>query len=335
MKTIQLFLLAFVMLLKFSEFSFAANCTALSSGNWSNPTIWSCGALPGCGDIIVIPSGIIVSVDMQVDLDENSSPACSTATHIQISGVLQFVTGNKISLACGSSVEVMPGGAMLPGGGGGSSNWLKICAVTEWKTSDGPVVGYKLFGSPSPLPVDFVSFNVIREANVFRFNWLVASERNNDHFTVEYSQNGNQWQGVLELKSIGDHSGNYMYTVDEIKNIHNNGTILYFRLKQTDVDGKVSILDQKSVENEKNDFTLYPNPTSFGDAIHMKINASTALLADVYFYNALGQLVDHKMSKLEKGLNTLTFDQLNLKRGVYIIKIPSVQEDEFFRLIIE
>lgn len=171
MKTILLFLLTFIVMLQIPKFSNAAFCTALSSGNWSNPAIWSCGTLPGCGDVIEIPAGVLVSVDMQVDLDENSSPVCSTATHIQVFGVLQFVTGNKISLACGSTVEIMPGGSMLPGGGGGSSNWLKICDQIEWKTSDGPVVGYKLFGSPSPLPVEFVSFQVKNEENNFRFEW--------------------------------------------------------------------------------------------------------------------------------------------------------------------
>ncbi len=124
-------LLLFVVSIMASVYSNAAICNSLVNGNWSNPANWSCGAFSGCGDIIVIPSGITVTMDMQVDLDENSSPACSAETFIDVSGTLQFVTGNKISLACGSGVEVIPSGSILLGRGGGSSNWLKICEVTD------------------------------------------------------------------------------------------------------------------------------------------------------------------------------------------------------------
>lgn len=124
-------LLVFIVSIMASVYSNVAICNALGNGNWSNPANWSCGAFSACGGIIVIPSGITVTMDMQVDLDENSLPACSAETFIDVSGTLQFVTGNKISLACGSGVEVMPGASMLTGRGGGAPNLLKICEVTD------------------------------------------------------------------------------------------------------------------------------------------------------------------------------------------------------------
>jgi hypothetical protein len=334
MKTLKPLLILVLLIIQLSDFSYAAMCTATSSGNWSNPAIWSCGSLPGCGDFINVPAGITVTVDMQVDLDENSSPACSTSIHIQVFGILQFVTGNKINLACGSGVEVMTGGTMLPGGGGGSSNWLKICEVTEWKTSDGPVTGYKLFGSPSPLPVEFVSFDVEMNGNKCQLSWEVASERDNDHFTVEYSLDGYQWNKKMEVKSIGNHFDSYVYTA--LTTIETNNTaVLYFRLKQTDIDGKEKLLDQKSSVNAVSEFLLYPNPAKVGEAVHLKVNSTSDEKATVYFYNSLGQMVAQESINLTEGPNVISFNHLSLKRGVYLIKIPSVAKADFFRLIID
>ncbi|AHW61708.1 hypothetical protein FH5T_06865 [Draconibacterium orientale] len=40
-----------------------ADCTA-SSGNWSNPAIWSCGKVPTSLDNVIIPDGVTVTVDV-------------------------------------------------------------------------------------------------------------------------------------------------------------------------------------------------------------------------------------------------------------------------------
>ena len=40
------------------------NCTAITTGVWSDPAIWSCGNVPNRGDIVTIASGVIVTLDM-------------------------------------------------------------------------------------------------------------------------------------------------------------------------------------------------------------------------------------------------------------------------------
>lgn len=95
------------------------------------------------------------------------------------------------------------------------------------------------------------------------------------------------------------------------------------------------ILDQKSVLNELQDFILYPNPVRPEDKLSMEINSLSELNADIYFYSAMGQLVKHEIAKLGKGNTLVSFDKLNLEKGVYIIKIPSIMKDQFFSLIVE
>ncbi len=43
-------------------------CTAIATGVWSDPSIWSCGHVPGFGDIVTIGSGVTVTLDMNVNV---------------------------------------------------------------------------------------------------------------------------------------------------------------------------------------------------------------------------------------------------------------------------
>lgn len=333
MKLQKIILVLFV-LIGINRTSYSAICTALANGNWSNPANWSCGALPGCGDIIFIPAGLTITVDTQVDLDENSSPACSTATFIQVSGTLQFVTGNKISLACGSGVEVMTGGSMLPGGGGGASNWLKICEITEWQTSHGPVAGFKLFGSPIPLPVEFKEFIVKRNSNSFDLEWTVASERDNDFFDIQYSYDGAKFNELVKVTSIGDHTDNYTYVRNAELNVGVH-EVVYFRLRQTDKNGIEIILDVKSMDLFAAGVSLFPNPVRPGMDFNVKITSNEEKAATIFVFNTMGLVVAQESLNLQKGSVIRTISTDNLKRGVYLVQVPSISNEEFYRLIIE
>ena len=50
-------------LLILSQTMFAANVTSIQSGNWSNPQIWSGGAIPGASDNVLVDSGHVVQYD--------------------------------------------------------------------------------------------------------------------------------------------------------------------------------------------------------------------------------------------------------------------------------
>lgn len=300
----------------------AAVCTALSNGNWSDPAIWSCGVTPGCGDLINIPSGITVFVDTQVDLDENSSPACSTATYIHVSGILQFITGNKISLACGSGVEIMPGGSMLPGGGGGSSNWLKICEVTEWKTSDGPVFGYRLFGSPIPLSTKLINFEGQEvSANQIKVFWTVSSESNNKGFMVQISADGVDWDLYGFVQSVGNHSEIKTYMLQNALNSIHHGEV-FLRLIEVDLNEEQTVLEEISVRVSQSDLKVFPNPSTEEDLITIQSQIPIDI-EQLSIVDPQGRVFDITRFINQVNENTIQIDPLSLVTGVYQIHLAS------------
>lgn len=261
----------FSLFLKSNEIARAAVCSAIVSGNWSDPATWSCGAEPGCGDLIIIPAGITVSIDVHVNLDENSTPACSTATIIQVYGTMDFTTGKKMYLACGSSVEIFPGGSMIPGIGGGSSNLLYICQEEEWKAGDGPVFGYTRFGPPVVLSIEFLGLSGNRNQRTLEIKWLIGSESENAGFKLEFSNDGNTWSNSRFVESIGDHTGEYEYSQEYDQNSEFFFS-KYVKLSSVDENNNEEFLAISTIEGPQILISCFPNPVISGENIHLNIS---------------------------------------------------------------
>lgn len=320
-------------LLIHTSFLKAATCTALSSGNWFDATKWSCGAVPGCGDLIIIPAGITVTLDNHLLIDESSVPACSSPTYIRVFGTLKFASGKKMELACGSAVEVLVGGSMLAGTGGGSSNWLKICGIQQWKAGDGDVAGYRLFGGPIPLPTEFVSFSIANgTAGHLAFSWEVASEHNVQDYTVDYSTDLVSWETMGSVVSVGNHTDGFTYRLNRPAPVANESTG-YFRLSSQDIDGTTYVLDLKSHVSSEIEVSVYPNPAKSGQLVTIALDEATTSAQTIGIYNSLGQLVTSK--QIEADQRTVSFDASELNSGIYVIKTAAGVLVSANKLVIE
>ena len=89
--------------------NFGANPTisALRSGTWSDPTIWSTDQLPGAGDVVSIGAGDTVTYNVV-------STANVDTVAIQAGGTLQFSTSVNTELTV-INLLVMPGGTLTVG----------------------------------------------------------------------------------------------------------------------------------------------------------------------------------------------------------------------------
>ncbi len=87
----------------------------------------------------------------------------------------------------------------------------------------------------SPLPIVLVSFKGEIIGNSVKLDWVVASQVNNDYYTVEKSLDGYEWEELATLPGAGNVNQEMSYsTYDESPIIGHN----YYRLTQTDYDGK-------------------------------------------------------------------------------------------------
>ncbi|MDW7693103.1 T9SS type A sorting domain-containing protein [Flammeovirgaceae bacterium SG7u.111] len=122
------------------------------------------------------------------------------------------------------------------------------------------------------LPVEFLSFEAVKNRKTALLKWETTQEFNNSHFVIEHSTDGRSFAEVGDVDALGGISeiNRYRFTMENPVNGTN-----YFRLKQVDNDGKFDYSNVLSleyeIEEEKGDnvenplgesveFIAYPNP---------------------------------------------------------------------------
>ena len=86
------------------------------------------------------------------------------------------------------------------------------------------------------LPIELTSFTVSANEYGYTFNWVTASEKENDYFTLEYSINGVDFNEIDYVHGVETTSetSEYEYRWNDAPNFE----MIYFRLKQTDYNGE-------------------------------------------------------------------------------------------------
>ncbi|WP_149244173.1 zinc-dependent metalloprotease [Dyadobacter sp. 32] len=118
------------------------------------------------------------------------------------------------------------------------------------------------FSITAPLPVTLVTFTAaLKGKNNAVLNWQTASETNNTGFVIEMGNDPRTFASVGFVDGKGDSkvTNKYEYTISDLA----SGSY-YFRLKQTDRDGKFEYSTIRAIEirNAEDLAMLYPNPTN-------------------------------------------------------------------------
>jgi len=94
------------------------------------------------------------------------------------------------------------------------------------------------------LPVELSDYSVYAQGNDVLVSWSTASEVNNDYFTVERSLDGEEWDFVGDVPGVGNSRSPQAY---QLTDGNAWSGLSYYRLKQTDMDGKSQTFDVQSV----------------------------------------------------------------------------------------
>ncbi len=260
---IKIIIITLLFLVPLSNYS--ATLYAITNGDWNSGTSWSytkgdatCSCTPAAGDHIYIPTNFTITITNQEDLS-------GAATYIEIAGELHFQAGKKLTLECGSSLNVLAEASITAGGGGGNSNYIKICGTTEWRAADGTFSGPGVLPAGA-LPINLVEFFVKLEQKEADIYWTTSNELNNDFFTIERSQDGFNFENVDIVNGAGNSNKLIEYTISDSYPIEG---ISYYRLKQTTMG---IIPTQK----------LYPLTTKFQNHFHLIFTQTLFLETRIY-----------------------------------------------------
>jgi hypothetical protein len=170
----------------------------------------------------------------------------------------------------------------------------------------------------NPLPIELVSFTATPSNDQVNLNWTTASERNNDYFTIESSNDALNFKEVSRMSGAGN--SNVMLTYSSIDTNPYSG-VSYYRLKQVDYDGKfaysnIEVVNLSSISEM--DMVVSPNPV---------IGLVDIRLDSEYFANPTIEVrdVQGRIILIKKNLSVskgkpLNIDLSELTQGLYFIQ---------------
>ena len=183
------------------------------------------------------------------------------------------------------------------------------------------------------LPVELADFGYSMENETVVLNWQTKSETNNSGWEIESrsqesgdrSQN-NTWTKVGFIAGKGTTTEKQEYSFP-VTNLKFTSSIVEFRLKQIDLNGKFTYSKILTVENKPEKFELlgnYPNP--FNPTTTLKFTLPSDSKINLTVFNILGQKVFSQDSEFKAGTILLPFDASRLSSGMYFYSITYNQK---------
>jgi hypothetical protein len=190
-------------------------------------------------------------------------------------------------------------------------------------------------GRSNPLPIELISFDArIKEDGKTHLQWYTATEINNDYFTIERVKNiTDKPEEILHLKGAGNSATlNSYHAIDH----EPYDGISYYRLKQTDFDGRYSYSEWVAVRNNHKTafaFSIYPNPADkYADFNFSNVQGELSIV----IFDAMSNIVYSKsfIEKDSKILYRLNFSGF-LSKGTYFVQVVMNGEVHLQKLIVQ
>ena len=175
-----------------------------------------------------------------------------------------------------------------------------------------------------PLPVTMVSFtaSLLQDTKV-KVDWSTSMEINCSKYIIERSFDGNIFFAAGSVAGSGTTSIFHSYSaMDDVSSAM--GSMVYYRIKQLDIDGKASYSKVLPLKLKKTNrqITISPNPFTSYLNINTEWNSNEVVTAKVI--NIQGREIMSKSVQMSKGLNYVSINDLsNLPAGNYFIQFIS------------
>lgn len=185
--------------------------------------------------------------------------------------------------------------------------------------------------SAAPLPVTLVSFTAKAQANHTVDLALTTSlEINNKGFLIERSKDLQRFDKVGEVGEVSVNSAT-LKTYRLTDQSPYSGTS-YYRLTQTDLNGKSTVYKAISVVVRDDAYGIFPNPVSSGERFILRLDEPET--AQLGFYSADGRLLFLQKTGVQSG-NLLLKSTGSLASGIYVLKVVERGQVRQHRLIVQ
>jgi hypothetical protein len=187
-------------------------------------------------------------------------------------------------------------------------------------------------GGTQVLPISLISFTFEKAENAIVFNWQTASETNNDYFTLERSLDAVHFQTIGIVRGAGN--SNIIKDYQFIDNGIEINQIYYYRLKQTDYDGKFSYSRVIIVNPNVSETQLLKNYIANGNLI-IDIQSAYDQNMQIDLFDISGKLIQSNRISAQKGRNNYRIQLQSISKGIYLMRVYSDSDMMLRKLFVE
>jgi len=207
------------------------------------------------------------------------------------------------------------------------------CLLANGGSNDGFAFGQLV---NAPLPVTLISFNGKQIQSGIELSWITESEINNDFFVVERSRDGKTFSSLSKIAGAGTTRERKNYSYQDKQPYRG---IAYYRLKQTDFDGKFEYSTTIAMEyvgpTDTFDAELYPNPTA-SNSFTIRFNpAWEGNNTMVEVSDITGKIIFRRTLICSNATHIKPPEDSPLQSGVYIIFIYVDNRKLINRLVVQ
>jgi hypothetical protein len=170
-------------------------------------------------------------------------------------------------------------------------------------------------------PVELIQFDAKKSSYGNTIIWKTASEQNSAFFVIQRSIDGINFEDIGQVTAAGNSSSILSYSYLDNEATHTG--IVYYRLKQVDIDATPHYSDIKSIRNDElsSDVKLYPVPVKRGQNVTLDyITASDETIVVEIFDNP-GKVVSEGQFEVQEGANSIELNTASLAPGLYHLRI--------------
>lgn len=166
------------------------------------------------------------------------------------------------------------------------------------------------------LPISLVSFTGKAANSEVTLQWSTATEVNNDYFTIERSENGNDFETIGYVKGSGNSNGLVEYRFEDFDPYSRT----YYRLRQTDYNGAFSVSPVILVSTKETDRGEIAITTGNG-AVNVMTNNTESGVMQINIYSVAGSMVYNGNVNVEEGSNTISVTPDMSTNSLYVVNV--------------
>jgi hypothetical protein len=183
-------------------------------------------------------------------------------------------------------------------------------------------------GTASPLPIKLLHFSSACAEAKTQLNWVTATETNNAFFSIERTKDGNTYEVIAKVPGAGNASYTHTYSILDT----NAGEELwYYRLRQTDYDGKNTcsdIIAGVHCSPTGSPFALSVKTVADQHKLHLIFSLESDSHLQYQTVDMNGKLLESGQMEGIKGLNSSLLDLNSYPAGMYLFRLSNGHQEQ-------